>query len=203
MSSPTCRDMSATFPAKDSTAHQIMKKQLNKYWDKLGATVVETAQYVLQGINQIVSVVDVWNGICFYFDIDHITPVHGAFSMKKSTDFWDVMTIHHHSNLQILQVKGNTLIAVMENMYNSDGKFLRWKHVSHNVKQIHNTAAHEDRMPLTIQSMVNEGCRKHFNRRSKHKNWRSFRDEVISRIILRGNVNDDVSFGSETEILPD
>ena len=59
----------------------------------LEATVVETAQYVL---------VDVWNGMHFYFDIDHITPVHGAFSLKKSTDFWDVMTIHHHSNLQIL-----------------------------------------------------------------------------------------------------
>ncbi len=39
----------------------------------LEATVVETAQYVL---------VDVWNGMHFYFDIDHITPVHGAFCFQ-------------------------------------------------------------------------------------------------------------------------
>ena len=41
----------------------------------------------------------------------------------------------------------------MEKMYNSDGKFLRWKHVFHNVKKIHNTAAH---MKAECHSLFNE-----------------------------------------------
>lgn len=41
---------------------------------------------------------------------------------------------------QINNVKGNQLISVMEKTFDSDGKFVRWEHVSHNVKQIHDAA---------------------------------------------------------------
>ncbi len=96
----------------------------------LGATVVETARYLLCFIKQIVSE-DVWNGICFYFEIDHITPRRGAFSINRSMNFWEEMTINHHSNLQLIpnhlnRVKGTALIAVMEKTLDSDdGKCLR------------------------------------------------------------------------------
>jgi hypothetical protein len=158
----------------------------------LGRSVVETARYLLRFIDQIMSE-NVWNGICFLFEIDHITPRSGAFSMNRSSDFWDKMTINHHSNLQLLprklnRSKGNTLIAVMEKAFDSDGKFLRWEHVSHNVKQIHDTAEY----------MKNE-CHSLFNQ------WKT--KGVESIIFDEANLQtgghfennlDDVGNGSET-----
>ena len=67
----------------------------------LGATVKETAQYLLHFINKIMSE-DVWNGICFLFEMDHITPKFGAFNINRSSNFWGEMTINHHSNLQLI-----------------------------------------------------------------------------------------------------
>jgi len=111
----------------------------------LGATVKETAQYLLHFINKFMSE-DVWNGICFLFEMDHITPKFGAFNINRSSNFWEEMTINHHSNLQLIprdinRVKGMSLIAVVEKTFDSDdGKFLRWKHIPYNVKNNHNTA---------------------------------------------------------------
>jgi hypothetical protein len=163
----------------------------------LGRSVVETARYLLHFIDQIMSV-DVWNEICFLFDINHITPRIGAFSINRSSDFWVEMTINHHSNLQLLpskfnRSKGKTLIAVMERAFDSDGKFLRWEHVSHNVKQIHDTAEY----------MKNE-CHLLFNQWKTKGVESTIYDEANKQTgghfenLNHGNMDDDVSVGSET-----
>jgi hypothetical protein len=165
----------------------------------LGRSVVETARYLLRFIGQIMSE-DVWNGICFLFDIDHITPRSGAFSMNRSSDFWENMTINHHSNLQLLpskfnRSKGKTLIAVMEKAFDSDGMFLRWEHVSHNVKQIH----------VTAENMKNE-CHSLFNQWKTKGVESIIYDEANKQTgghflnnLNQGNMDDDVSVGSETQ----
>jgi len=120
-------------PNNDETIEQL-----------LGATIEDSARSLLCLVKKIMSK-DVWNGLCCHFQLDHITPKDGAFSMNRSLDFWNEMTINHLSNLHIIpaqinNVEGNQLISVMEKTFDSDGKFVRWEHVSHNVKQIHDAA---------------------------------------------------------------
>jgi len=158
---------------------------------------VETANYLLHFINKIMSK-DGWNGICFLFDIDHITPKY-AFSINRSSDFWDEMTINHHSNLQLLpstfiRSKGKTLIAVMEKAFDSDGKFLRWKHVSHNVKQIHDTAEYmKNNCHLLFNQWKTEGVESIIYNEANKQIGGHFEYNLY-----QGNMDDDVSIGSET-----
>jgi len=100
-------------PNNDETIEQL-----------LGATIEDSARSLLCLVKKIMSK-DVWNGLCCHFQLDHITPKDGAFSMNRSLDFWNEMTINHLSNLHIIPAQIN---------------FVRWEHVSHNVKQIHDAA---------------------------------------------------------------
>lgn len=68
----------------------------------LGANVEDTARSLLCLVKNIMSK-DVWNGLCCHFQLDHITPKVCAFSMNRSLDFWNEMTINHLSTCKLFQ----------------------------------------------------------------------------------------------------
>jgi len=114
------------------------------------------------------------------------------------------MTINHHSNLQLIprdlnKVKRTSLIAVMEKTFDSDdGKFLQWKHIPHNVKQIQDTAEY---LKNECHSLFNQWKRKGvesilFDEANKQTGGH------FENNFNQGNMDDDVSVGSET-LLPD
>jgi hypothetical protein len=90
-------------------------------------------------------------------------------------------------------------LDVLQMLDSNDGKFLRWKHVSHNVKQIHDTAEY----------YMKKECHSQFNQ-WKMKGVENFLFGEANKqtgghfenYLNQGNIDDVVNVGSET-LLPD
>ena len=98
--------------------------------------------YTIYHISQIVNY-GMWNAIASCFDIDNIAPIHGTFNMNRSCDFWDNMSIHHKSNLQLLPNVLKSTKKIISDCCIGAKVWFGWKvykmgeSVSHIKKQIH------------------------------------------------------------------
>lgn len=83
-----------------------------------------------------------FNGIIESFEIDHIMPKNGIFRrFTRSKNYWEIMRIHHMSNLQLLpqavnREKSSSVMNVMTQSFDKRGIFVKWTAIPHNIKRI-------------------------------------------------------------------
>jgi hypothetical protein len=107
----------------------------------LGASYDAVMKHMQRPLKQTISD-SLFNGIVKSFEIDHIMQKNGIFrQFTRTKDYWEIMRIHHMSNLQFLpqsvnREKSSSLMNIMTESFDDNDDFVKWTAILHNITKI-------------------------------------------------------------------